>query len=161
MISQAVRRERDCLRQKTPWPFGRLCDTSKIVNPLVFLPLRLTWAHWLGFSNFLTFACILLFIRLYESNKIKYSIIIRLKKIIKKQTRKQGINSKFPTAVSKSLLDSLLTVNKSHISELVVTIPIRSNLVQYDTIPYSEKPGYGTTFPYQKSLLQLLIVPIR
>jgi hypothetical protein len=51
---------------------------------------------------------------------------------------KQSINSKFPIAVSKSLLDSLPSVNKSHISELVVTIPIRSNSVQYDTIPLSE-----------------------
>ncbi len=53
---------------------------------------------------------------------------------------KQSINSKLPTEISKSLLDSLPTVNKSYISELVVPVPIRSNPLQYDTIPLSESP---------------------
>ena len=55
-----------------------------------------------------------------------------------KKNKKQCINSKLPTVVSKSLLDSLPTVNKSHISELVVIVPIRSNSVQYDTVPLSK-----------------------
>ena len=52
---------------------------------------------------------------------------------------KQCVNSILPTAFSKSLLDSLPTVNnKSHISESVVTVSIRSNSVHNDIVQLSE-----------------------
>jgi hypothetical protein len=51
---------------------------------------------------------------------------------------KQIINSQLPTADSKSLLNSLPNVDKSHISESVVTVPIRSNPLQCGTVPLSE-----------------------
>ena len=62
---------------------------------------------------------------------------------------KQSINSKLPTTVSKPALDSLPTVNKSHISELVVTVPIRSNPLHYDIVPLSESldTAYYFTVP--------------
>jgi len=54
---------------------------------------------------------------------------------------KQCINSILPTAVSKSLLNSLPTVNKSHISELAAAVPIHSNSIQHGTVPLSESPN--------------------
>ena len=87
--------------------------------------------------------------------------------------KKQSSNSILPTVDSKSLLDSLPTVDKSHISKLVVTTPIRSNPLQYGTVPLSESPDtaqYVTvleiafTLQYGTSLNQDLVpatVPIR
>ncbi len=52
-------------------------------------------------------------------------------------TVKQIINSISPTTNNKLHFDLLPPLNKSQISEVVVTVPIRSNSVQYDNVPLS------------------------
>jgi hypothetical protein len=84
--------------------------------------------------------------------------------------KKQSINSLLPTGDSKSFFDSLPTVD---ISELVVTVPIRSNPSQYGTEPLSKSldtaqhvtvPEIYFTLQYGTSLNQEPVpatIPIR
>ncbi len=62
---------------------------------------------------------------------------------------KQNINSIFPAADNKSHFDLPPTFNKLQSPEVVVTVPVRPNSVQYGTVPLSLIPDtlHNNTVP--------------
>ena len=127
MISQAV--ENVIASVKHPWQFGRLCDTSQLVVPLSTPSTSATLSHFNTIDND---AQIVPHSRVYHISSDYYHNTNSGNQSL--CSEKQIINSNSADTDNKSIFASLPNIDNLQILETMVTVPIRSDSVQYDTV---------------------------